>query len=53
MNTKGVFSHASDNWRTPSTIYDAFMNKGFVDCFPFMSTEDEFKKSYRGGASLH
>ena len=44
---RGCFSSASDNWRTPSRIYTAFMRAGFVDCFPFMSEEDELAKSYK------
>lgn len=46
-NLKGCFSSASDNWRTPSRIYAVFMRAGFVDCFPFMSEEDELAKSYK------
>ena len=48
----GCFSHKSDNWKTPKKIYDFFMKRGFTDCFKYMSEEDEFKKSYRGGAYL-
>lgn len=48
MNTKGVFSHETDNWRTPKRLFDLFMKKGFRDCFPFLSEEDEFQKNYFG-----
>ena len=51
-NLKGCFSHESDNWRTPSALYNAFMDLGFIDCFPFKSEEDEFLKIYRGGHRL-
>ena len=48
-NLKGCFSRESDNWRTPSPLYRAFMELNFVDCFPFKSEVDEFTKNYRGG----
>lgn len=48
-NLKGCFSHNHDDWRTPSALYKAFMDLGFVDCFPFQSKDDEFLKTYRGG----
>lgn len=53
MNTKGLFSHASDNWRTPKDIYDCFMSHGFIDCFKYEANYDEFKNSYRGGAIVY
>lgn len=28
MNIKGVFSHESDNWRTPSELFNLFMRGG-------------------------
>ena len=28
MNVKGVFSHESDNWRTPSELFNLFMRGG-------------------------
>lgn len=43
---KGCFSCASDEWRTPSRIFAAFMRAGFVDCFKFQSSEDEMKNNY-------
>ena len=46
-NLRGCYLSASDNWRTPSRIYAAFMRAGFVDCFPFMSEEDELAKGYK------
>ena len=45
-NIKGCLSHNSDDWKTPSELYDAFMNAGFVDCFPFKAEYDEFNKDY-------
>lgn len=51
-NLKGCFSHESDNWRTPSELYKAFMELGFVDCFPYKSDVDEFSKNYIGGHRL-
>lgn len=40
MNTKGIFSKATDHWKTPSLIYDIFMLKDFFDPCPYMSTFD-------------
>ena len=47
-NLKGCYMSNTDNWRTPSRIFSAFMRAGFVDCFPFMSEDDELKKDYHG-----
>lgn len=43
MNLKGCLSHNTDDWRTPSKLYDYLINKlGYIDCFPFKSNVDEF-----------
>ena len=47
MNLKGCYSKASDNWRTPSPIYEKFINNGYIDCFPFLADYDEFQKVYK------
>lgn len=44
---KGCFSHKSDDWRTPSLLYNAFIGKGFIDCFPFHSDKDELNNQYQ------
>lgn len=41
-----VFSHKSDDWKTPSNIYNWFMNNGFIDCFRFRSDYDELSNDY-------
>lgn len=45
-NLKGCYSHKTDDWRTPLDIYNAFMQNGYIDCFPFQSDYDEFQKDY-------
>lgn len=44
MRGNGVFSSKSDNWRTPSKLYDSFMKKDFIDCFPFRCNLKEFNQ---------
>lgn len=48
MNLKGCYSHESDNWKTPKKLYEAFMNKGYIDCFKYQSHEDELLNNYDG-----
>ena len=43
---KGVFSHASDHWRTPSDLYALIMARGFVDPCPFKFEGDNLTKNY-------
>ena len=45
-NLKGCYMSNTDNWRTPSRIFSAFMRAGFVDCFSYMSKQDELKNEY-------
>lgn len=45
-NLKGCYSHITDDWKTPKDIFDAFMQNGYIDCFPFQSDYDEFSKDY-------
>ena len=44
---KVMFSKKTDDWRTPSDIYNAFMNKGFIDPCPYQSKEDNLGKPYK------
>lgn len=41
-----LFSSKSDDWKTPSIIYNEFMNNDFIDCFQFQSKENEFLNNY-------
>lgn len=42
-NIDACLSHKSDDWRTPSDLYDFMINhEGFIDCFPYQSDIDEF-----------
>lgn len=42
METKGIFSHKSDDWATPEFIYSWFMRKGFYDPCPYRCKDDAF-----------
>lgn len=41
-------SHKTDDWKTPTPLYEAFMKKGYIDCFKYQSKEDETKNYYYG-----
>lgn len=46
-NIGACLSHNTDNWRTPTKIYNYFINVlGCVDCFPYCSDYDELKNDY-------
>lgn len=40
MKGREVFSHNTDDWRTPSDIYKYFIDNGYVDPCPFKSKTD-------------
>ena len=46
MNTKTLFSHETDHWKTPTQLYKYFMQNGFIDPCPFHSEEDNLNKKY-------
>ena len=43
---KGCLSHNTDEWRTPSVLYRAFMSEGFKDPCPFGADFDGLKLQY-------
>lgn len=45
-NINACLSHNTDNWRTPSKLYKAFIDNGFIDCFEFCSNYDQTKIDY-------
>lgn len=45
-NLKACFSHKSDHWKTPSDIYNSFINVGFIDPCPFHADFDGLKRVY-------
>lgn len=47
-NIKGCLLHKSDEWKTPSWLFDIFMSHGYVDLFPFGSDDNQFDKRYEG-----
>ena len=43
---KGCLSHNTDDWRTPTSLFKDYMEKGFIDCFPYHADYDEFQMVY-------
>ena len=46
MNSKGLFSRETDDWKTPEKLYKAFIDKGFIDPCPYKATENGLIKQY-------
>ena len=47
MKITACLSHNSDDWKTPTEIYNKFMKAGYIDCFKYQSEEDETKNEYK------
>jgi len=45
-NIKACLSHNTDNWRTPSFIYNHFINKGYRDLFEYESSYNQYNHTY-------
>lgn len=45
-NKEVMFSHNTDNWKTPKEIMDIVTLKGFKDTFTYKSEKDEFLNEY-------
>lgn len=45
---KGCLSHRSDDWKTPTPIYNEFIKNKFIDTFTYQSEEDELRNTYYG-----
>lgn len=39
-------SHQSDDWKTPSKLYQAFMDQGFIDACPYKCDDDLYGVIY-------
>ena len=48
MNNKldGCYSHKTDDWKTPSNLYNYFVENGYIDCFKYRSKENELLNHY-------
>lgn len=44
---KVFYSKKTDDWRTPSELYKAFMEKGYIDPCPYQSKENNLGKIYK------
>ena len=47
MNIKACLSHKSDEWATPSLLYQAFMRKGYIDPCPLGCQTNALETSYQ------
>ena len=47
MNIIASLTHKSDEWATPKILYDAFINKGYIDPCPLGGQVDALKTSYQ------
>lgn len=45
-NIKACFSKETDNWKTPTELYNAFINKEYIDCFKYKDKENQYIKNY-------
>lgn len=46
-NIKACLTSNTDDWKTPSKMYEFFINKcGFIDTFKYHDTENQFNKIY-------
>lgn len=45
-NIRSCLSSNSDDYKTPSVLYNALIDKGFIDCCPFQCEEDLYGKVY-------
>lgn len=41
-----MYSKKTDNWKTPTNIYNRYMKAGYIDCFPYQAEYNEFEKDY-------
>lgn len=46
-NKKACFSKNTDDWKTPTKIYNEYMECGYIDTFPYKAEYDEFEKEYK------
>lgn len=46
MNTKTLFSHNTDHWKTPTKLYKYIMETGYIDPCPFHSNKDNLNELY-------
>lgn len=44
---KVLFSHNTDNWRTPKNLYNYFMNNGFFDPCEYLSKTNNLNNIYK------
>ena len=45
-NIKGCFSHKTDHWRTPSAMYNDFMQQGYIDPCPFHADFNGLERNF-------
>ncbi len=46
-NIKGCLTSTTDNWKTPTWLYEIFMKKGYIDTFQYECTYNELEMMYK------
>lgn len=52
-NIKGCLLHNNDDWRTPSDLYNAFINKGYFDPCPYLSKVDNLSILFKDKKKIY
>ena len=47
MNIIASLSHKSDEWATPRSLYEAFIEKGYIDPCPLGCKQNALEKNYK------
>lgn len=46
MNIKACMSHKTDEWKTPTDLFNYFMNRGYRDLFSYKMQKNQFEILY-------
>ena len=46
-NISVCYSHKSDDWKTPTNLYNYLINHDYIDLFPFQSKDNQFELLYK------
>jgi site-specific DNA-methyltransferase (adenine-specific) len=52
MNIKVFYSKKTDDWRTPENLYNALMDRGYLDPCPYQAKENGLWKDYPVGSKI-
>lgn len=48
MKIEACLSHQSDDWKTPTWLYNEFMKLNYIDCFKYKSEKNKLNNYYYG-----